>query len=181
MNQPGSHDTSPGDRPCAEAAPPSPARSARPRNRILEGVLELGRNWATATVIALAGIAAYRTEPVTTDTPWTRGVAWVAFAVATAWIYLAVLRFGELLPVDSRSLKGKAIDLLVFALLSFLGFGVILSIVRVSDNNHIVAICEQVADRPGSRVHQAPECRRLYERREWYPERLEQATSSARQ
>lgn len=77
----------------------------KPRSYLLEGTLELGRNWALGLAIASAGMIAYRTETVDGPSGWEEYVFWGCALASAGWILLAVLRFDEGL---SRSMPAWA-------------------------------------------------------------------------
>ncbi len=148
-------------------------KEEKPRNYFLEGLLELGRNWALAVAIAGASTAAYHTETVDGPLNWERYVFGVGLAVSIIWMFLAVFRFDEGL---SRLLKGKSARVLGFLvefLLITLGAALVILVGKFSDNKAIVNACDTYGISPTSKVYKADECTRLRAQREALRDRLE--------
>lgn len=145
------------------------------RNKFLEAILELGRNWALAVAISSAGAAAFYTETVDGPVQWERHVFVACLLVSIVWIGLATLRFDEVLSSALRK-RGKlhiALGLVVFSALCLGGILLVLQVGKFADNNAIVKLCESKMDQPESRIHRADECVRLRDQRKTRLDRLE--------
>lgn len=147
----------------------------KPRNYWLEGLLELGRNWALAVAIAGAGLTAFRTETVTGPAGWERYVFMTSLFISLIWMFLAVLRFDE---GASQKIKGKGKTIRLFGIFLYLllvSMGTILVALvgKFSDNNAIVKICDTVINKPESKIYQADQCVRLRKQRQALLDRLE--------
>lgn len=152
----------------------------KPRSYLLEGTLELGRNWALGLAIASAGTIAYRTETIDGPPDWGQYVFWGCILASAAWVLLAVLRFDEGL---SRKYVGMgrvvhAAGVTLYGLLIAVGIGLVLLVGKFSDNNHIVKLCDAAATRPNSRILEYAECKRLQQQRQALFDRLEQGPKS---
>lgn len=147
----------------------------QPRSYLLEGTLELGRNWALGLAIASAGMIAYRTETVDGPSGWEQYVFWGCIVASAVWILLAVLRFDEGL---SRKYVGmgkavRAAGVILYLLLVSIGIGLVLLVGKFSDNNYIVKLCDAAAVRPNSTILEYDECKRLQQQRRVLFDRLE--------
>ncbi|WP_415916319.1 hypothetical protein SE336_16000 [Xanthomonas arboricola] len=149
------------------------SNQTKPRNYWLEGLLELGRNWALAVVIAGAGLTAFNTETVDGPVAWERWVFYACIWTSIVFMFLAVLRFDEGL---TRLLKGKlarSLGFLLYACLVTLGIFIVILVGKFADNQTIVRACEDAKNRPEGRVYKADECVRLRAQRQAVIDRLE--------
>ncbi|WIX05224.1 hypothetical protein [Xanthomonas oryzae] len=139
----------------------------------LEGLLELGRNWALAVAIAGAAITAHNTENVQGTSAWEKHVLVAGLGVSILWVILACLRFHI---VFSKHLKRKIAVFfalpLYFGLLTT-GFYLVLLVGKISDNNAIVKICDTMGQHPFNDAYKLNECVRLREQREALKKHLE--------
>lgn len=146
-----------------------------PRNKMLEAILELGRNWALAVAIASAGTAAFYTETVDGPVQWERWVFLTCIFLSLIWMIFATLRFDEVASFKFRK-KGKLHLALVAVLLIVVlsaGVGTVLVVGKFADNNQIVKTCDSKSHEPESRIYKASECVRLREQRQAKLDRLE--------
>ncbi|WP_131701253.1 hypothetical protein [Xanthomonas citri] len=147
----------------------------RPRNYWLEGLLELGRNWALAVAIAGASIAAYHTETVTGPVHWERYVFAVGLVASIVWMLLAVWRFDEGLTRILKKKSARILGFVLYSVLVFLGIALVLLVGRFRDNQAIVNACDTYGISPATKVYKADECTRLRSQREALRDRLEGA------
>lgn len=145
------------------------------RNYFLEGILELGRNWALAVAIASAGLVANRTETVDGPLHWEQYVFTACVVTAVLWMVLAVLRFEEGLThrVKGKGWLARFSALLLYAILAALGGSVIMLIGQISWNNEVVQICDSAEGRANSKIPQYDECKRLQAQRQIVMDKLE--------
>lgn len=69
------------------------AGSTRNREKLLDDLLSLGRNWALAIAIAGAGAAVHYNESVYEAGLWRGLLPTLCFLVAIIWIVLSIIRF----------------------------------------------------------------------------------------
>ncbi|KOR44296.1 hypothetical protein ADT25_11105 [Xanthomonas oryzae] len=146
---------------------------AKTQSYWLEGLLELGRNWALAVAIAGAAITAHNTEIVQGTSAWGKHVFVAGLGVSILWVILACLRFHI---VFSKHLKSKISAFFAFLLCCGLlttGYCLVLLVGTISDNNAIVKICDSMGQNPNSKIYKANECVRLRKQREALRKRLE--------
>lgn len=144
-----------------------------PRSKVLEAVLELGRNWALAVAIASAGAVAFYTETVDGPIEWEQWVSLACIFLSVIWMILATLRFYE---IASFKLRKGVLRIASGALLFVLvitGIGIVVQVVKFADNNQIVKTCDSKLHEPESRIYKASECVRLREQRQARLDRLE--------
>lgn len=145
----------------------------KPRKYMLEGLLELGRNWALAVAIASAGIAFFRTETIDGPVGWEENVFIACTITSIAFMFIAVLRFDEGLSQRLESRTSRILGLVLYAALTATGFGLVLLVSKVADNNAIVKICDSPVATPETRVYKADECVRLRSQRKVFWDKLE--------
>lgn len=145
----------------------------RERSAYLEGILELGRNWALAIAICSAGLVASRTETVNGPNHWEDLVFTACILLSLIWMALAVLRFDEVLVSELRTRYARLISRALIAILIFLGIGLVLGLAKFYEQDAIVRICDSVPDSTSSRIHSYDECVRLKAQRDALRERLE--------
>lgn len=146
-----------------------------PRSYFLEGILELGRNWALAVAIASAGVVASRTETIDGPQHWEQYVFTACVLTALLWMLLAVIRFEEVL---THLTKGKGwfvrvSALTLYAFLIMLGVTMIIGIGQFSWNNEVVKICDEADGLVDSKIPHYDECKRLREQRQIILDKLE--------
>ncbi|WP_267098732.1 hypothetical protein [Xanthomonas sacchari] len=143
------------------------------RNYMLEGLLELGRNWALAVAIASAGITFFRTETIDGPIGWEKNIFIACIITSIAFMFIAVLRFDEGLSHRLKGRTSRILGLILYATLIATGFGLVLLVGEVADNNAIVKICDSPMATPDTRVYKADECVRLRSQRKALWDRLE--------
>lgn len=152
-----------------------------PRSHFLEGILELGRNWALAVAITSAGLVASRTETVDGPQHWEQYVFIACILTGLLWMVLAVLRFEE---VVTHLIKGKhwfvrLAAFVLYACLAILGVAMIISIGQFSWNNEVVKVCDSANGHPDSKIPRYDECKRLHAQRQHVLDKLEGRTDPA--
>ncbi|CAD2245462.1 hypothetical protein [Xanthomonas arboricola] len=152
---------------------PDLCKVKKPRSYWLEGLLELGRNWALAVAIAGASMAVYHTETVTGPVHWERYVFAVGLVISIMWMILAVWRFDEGLKWNIKKKSARILGFALDSLLIFLGITLVLLVGRFKDNQAIVSACETYGISPTTKVYKADECTRLRSQREAFRDRLE--------
>ncbi|WP_234346894.1 hypothetical protein [Xanthomonas citri] len=145
----------------------------KPRSYWLEGLLELGRNWALAVAIAGASMAAYHTETVTGPVHWERYVFAAGLVTSVIWMILAVWRFDEGLTRLLKKKSARILGFILYSLLTFLGIALVFLVGRFRDNQAIVSACDTYGTSPTTKVYKADECTRLRSQREALRDRLE--------
>ncbi|WP_115513011.1 MULTISPECIES: hypothetical protein [Xanthomonas] len=161
----------------AESAKPK-EKSKKEKNQRLEGILELGRNWALAVAIAGAGIAASKAEIVDSSGEWQKVVFLTCTFASLIWIALAVLRFDDVLTLESMAPRSHWISFALILTLLPLGGVIVYGVARFSDNAAIVKICESVPDTVESKIHEYDECVRLKKKRDALRAKLEGNTQT---
>lgn len=146
------------------------------RNVYLEGILELGRNWALGVAITSAGIAALFTESVDGPKDWEQYFAAICVLFSIAWLFLAGLRFWEVVKawMNGRPGKsGKVVGILVYAVLVLTATSILVSVKQFATNAQIIKICESGHSVSGSKIPEYNECKRLAAKRKDLSDRLE--------
>ncbi|HGM5875905.1 TPA: hypothetical protein ACKP4S_000365 [Stenotrophomonas maltophilia] len=145
------------------------------RSYFLEGILELGRNWALAVAIASAGLVASRTETIDGPQHWEQHVFIACAMTACLWMVLAVLRFEEGLThrVKGKGWLARFSALALYAFLAMLGVSVITVVSHFSWNNEVVQICDSAKGRADSKIPHYDECKRLQAQRQIVVDKLE--------
>lgn len=152
-----------------QSQPEKDKDSAKPegpqKSKFVEGVLELGRNWAVAVAIAAFGAASYHGEAVTGLWQYKKVMLYATMSFSLLWIAVAVSRFLDVVqvPVGGRRQAVKIIA--VIALLFAAGLGLILQAASYADNSMLVGICSDYRSQPQSAAHKDPRCQRLYQAR----------------
>jgi len=130
--------------------------------KFLEGVLELGRNWAVAVAVAAFGAAAYHSEAVTG--PW-QEKGWMlatTYIFALVWVCMAILRFLDVMDVKTKGIRQTMKALLIASVLVGIGLTLVIQTATYADNAMLVRLCKDYRDKPTSAVHSDARCQRLY-------------------
>lgn len=143
------------------------------REKLLDDLLSLGRNWALAIAIAGAGAAVHYSESVFEAGLWRGLLPSFCFLVAVVWIVLSIIRFDLTLQQHVERKRWRWLSRLLYVGLLGLGITAVFFVMELAENNHIAKMCDSVANEPSSRIHRSPECQRLFKQRAEYRRRLE--------
>jgi len=151
------------------------AAPTKDREKLLDDLLSLGRNWALAIAIAGAGAAVHYSESVYEAGIWRGLLPTLCFLVAIVWIVLSIIRFDLTIQQHFERKLSRWLSRLLYVVLLGTGVTAVFFVTELAENNHIARMCDSVANEPGSRIHRAEECQRLYQHRAAYRQRLESA------
>ncbi|KAA3598987.1 hypothetical protein JY452_01070 [Stenotrophomonas maltophilia] len=151
------------------------AGPTRSREKLLDDLLSLGRNWALAIAIAGAGAAVHYSESVYEAGLWRGLLPTLCFLVAVIWIVLSIIRFDLTLQQHVERRRSRWLSRLLYVVLLGTGITAVFFVTELAASNHIARMCDSVASEPASRIHRSAECQRLYQHRAAYRQRLESA------
>jgi hypothetical protein len=141
-------------------------KSGKPeKSKLVEGLLELGRNWAVAVAVTAFGAASYHGEGVVGIWQNRSLMLFVTIGFSLVWIAIAVLRFADVVQMPVKGLWRSALSLSVMAFLLFFGMGLVLQAASYADNAMFVRICSDYRMWPESAAHKDHRCQALYESR----------------
>lgn len=145
------------------------------RNPFIEGILELGRNWALAVAVASAGMVAMHTETVDGPKGWEQYVAAICIVFSVCWMFLAGARFLEVVShhAQGKGSRAKVWFALLTVILIFTGVAIIKTVGQFAFNARVVKICESGTDPAKSKIPHYDECKRLAAQRKELSDRLE--------
>lgn len=145
----------------------------RNREKLLDDLLSLGRNWALAIAIAGAGAAVHYSESVYESGLWRGALPSLCFLVSLVWIVLSIIRFDLTLQQHFDRKQSRWLSRLLYVALLGVGITAVFFVMQLAESNHIARMCDSVANDPGSRIHRSQECQRLFQHRAEYRRRLE--------
>lgn len=149
---------------------PTPPKN---REKLLDDLLSLGRNWALAIAIAGAGAAVHYSESVYEAGLWRGLLPTLCFVVSVVWIVLSIIRFDLTVQQYFERKRSRWLSRLLYVVLLGTGIAAVFFVMQLAENTHIARICDSVASEPGSRIHRSEECQRLFKHRADYRRRLE--------
>lgn len=148
------------------------------RSKLLEATLELGRNWALATTLAAFGAASHGTEAVMGIMLHKGSLLAVAVLLAFLWFYLSVRRAYEVAGFKAETRIHRLAFTMLGASLLAIGGGIVFAVASIADNNRVVRICGDYADKPDSAIYRDAACQRLYQDRNALEDRIKAALGS---
>lgn len=143
------------------------------REKLLDDLLSLGRNWALAIAIAGAGAAVHYSETVYEAGLWRGLLPTLCFLVSVVWIVLSIIRFDLTLQQHVERKRYRWLSRLLYVVLLGAGITAVFFVMELAGNNHIAKMCDSVANEPRSRIYRSEECQRLFKHRAEYRRRLE--------
>lgn len=149
------------------------AGPTRNREKLLDDLLSLGRNWALAIAIAGAGAAVHYSESVYEAGLWRGLLPTLCFLIAIVWIVLSIIRFDLTIQQHFERTLSRWLSRLLYVVLLGIGITAVFFVTELASNNHIARMCDSVVDEAASRIHRSAECQRLYQHRAAYRQRLE--------
>lgn len=135
------------------------------KNKFVEGLLELGRNWAVAVALAAFGAASYHREAVTGAWQNKDLVLGTTVGFAIIWIAISILRFLDVVQAPTSGFRQTIKAWFAVTILVALGVGLVLQTASYADNAKIVAICSDYRSLPNSAAHNDELCQKLYKDR----------------
>ncbi|MEG0184940.1 MAG: hypothetical protein RR704_15990 [Stenotrophomonas sp.] len=154
----------------APAPVPAPPKN---REKLLDDLLSLGRNWALAIAIAGAGAAVHYSETVYEAGLWRGLLPTLCFLVSVIWIVLSIIRFDLTLQQYFERKLSRWLSRLLYVVLLGTGITAVFFVMQLAESNHIAKMCDSVASEPHSRIYRSDECQRLFKHRAEYRRRLE--------
>lgn len=135
------------------------------KNKFVEGLLELGRNWAVAVALAALGIASYHGEAV--FGAWqNKGLIFgtiVSFSIL--WIGISILRFLDVVEARTKGFLQSMKAFFAVTILVSAGIGLLVLTASYADNAKIVRICNDYRSLPSSAAYNDALCQKLYKAR----------------
>ena len=135
------------------------------KNKFVEGLLELGRNWAVAVAVAAFGTASYHGEAVTGTWQNKDLVLGTAAGFSILWIAISILRFLDVVQAPTKGIRQTIKAWFAVTILVALGIGLVLQTASYADNAKIVRICSDYRSLPNSVAHNDELCQKLYKDR----------------
>lgn len=135
------------------------------KNKFVEGLLELGRNWAVAVAVAAFGTASYHGEAVTGTWQNKDLVLGTTAGFSILWIALSILRFLDVAEAPTKGVRQALKAWCAVIILVAFGAALVLQTASYADNAKIVRICNDYRSLPESAAYKDALCQKLYKDR----------------